>query len=547
MLTYGEILGGRYLVEELIARGGMGTVYRVRDTRLNRKVWAVKEIIIDSETDGSSFLEEIRILSNLSHPYILKIADYFEPDAEGRSYLVMEYVNGHTIEEIYGDNKTPITVQRALKYAVQLCEILNYLHEQPKPVIFRDLKPSNIMVDEYDNLKLIDFGIARTFKKGQVKDTVALGTLVFAAPEQLENGQTDFRTDLYSMGATLYFLLTGGKYYSSVHATFALISPEVPLEYVNLIKKLLVTHPDQRIQSAREVKKQLENISKLMIDKTPVVEPTVMINNQDGASPMTGDLTGGLAPREKYTVQATQSTPALIIYLIDVSASMGLEMNNVRRIDLVKKALVSTIKQMVYRSTKGSRIAARYRIAILPYSDEVDDLLGGIKAIDQIARTATLPELTPMRFTDTALAFQRAEELLLEQLPLMQKCPAPLICHMTDGVHTGEDPEPVAKRIMEMSVPDGNVLIENIFINDHFLEEPVNDPRNWKGILPGMNLKDDYALKLRNMSSALPESYRKMMTEFSYTLQSGALMMLPGSSHEMVSLGFQISASTPIR
>lgn len=547
MLTCGEILGGRYLVEELIARGGMGAVYRVRDSKLNRKVWAVKEIIIDDETDGSSFLEEVSILSDLSHPYILKIADYFEPDAEGRSYLVMEYVNGHTIQELYGDAKTPLTVQRTLKYAMQLCEILCYLHEQPRPVIFRDLKPSNIMVDEYDNLKLIDFGIARTFKKGQLKDTVALGTFVFAAPEQLENGQTDARTDLYSLGATLYFLLTGGKYYSPLLTTFTNIPAEYPGEYVDLLKKLLERDPDQRLQNAREVKKQLESISRVMNSKPPVVEPTVRINTQDGTSLLTGALTGESAPREKYTVQATQSTPALIIYLIDVSASMGLEMNNVRRIDLVKKALVSTIKQMVYRSTKGSRIAARYRIAILTYSDEVGDLLGGIKAIDQIARTATLPELTPMRFTDTALAFQRAEELLLEELPRMQKCPAPLICHMTDGVHTGLDPEPVARRIMEMSVPDGNVLIENIFINDHFLEEPVKDPRGWKGILPGMNLKDDYALKLKNMSSVLPESYRSMMTEFSYSLQSGAVMMLPGSSPEMVSLGFQMSAATPIR
>lgn len=547
MLTSGEILGGRYLVEELIAKGGMGAVYKVRDCKLNRKVWAVKEIIIDAETDSGSFLEEVRILSDLSHPYILKIADYFEPDAEGKSYLVMEFVNGHTIQEIYGDAKTPLTLQRALKYAMQLCEILSYLHGQPKPVIFRDLKPSNIMVDEYDNLKLIDFGIARTFKLGQLSDTVALGTLVFAAPEQLEHGQTDFRTDLYSLGATLYFMLTGGKYYSSVHSNFALIPPEIPVQYINLIQKLLEPHPDQRIQTAREVKKQLEIISTLISDKTPVVEPTVRINDQDGTSSMTGALTGVSAPRAKYTVQATQSTPALIIYLIDVSASMGMDMNNVRRIDVVKKALVSAIKQMVYRSTKGSRIAARYRIAILTYSDEVGDLLGGIKAIDQIARTATLPELTPMRFTNTALAFQRAEELLREELPLMQKCPAPLICHMTDGVHTGDDPEPVARRIMEMSVPDGNVLIENIFINNHFLDEPIQDPRNWKGVLPDMSLKDDYAHKLRNMSSALPESYRNMMTEFSYTLQSGAVMMLPGSSPEMVSLGFQMSAATPIR
>lgn len=547
MLMNGEVLGGRYLVEALVAKGGMGAVYRVRDTRLNHKLWAVKEIMVDPATGGGSFLEEVRILCDLSHPYILKVTDYFEPDAEGKCYLVMEYINGHTLQEVYADQKSPITVQLALKYAIQLCEILNYLHEQPNPVIYRDLKPSNIMADEHGNLKLIDFGIARTFKEGQLNDTVALGTLVFAAPEQLENRQTDIRTDLYSLGATLYFLLTGGRYYSPLHSTFELLTPEIPYEYMILLKKLLETQPDQRFQNAREVKKQLETIAAATADKAHVAEPTILIHHQIEAFPVTGTLTGTAAIRGNYTIQATQSTPALIIYLIDISASMGMEMNDVRRIDVVKKALISAIKQMVYRSTKGSRIAPRYRIAILAYSDEVYDMLGGIKAIDEIAGTATLPELTPQRFTDTARAFKRAEELLREELPRLQKCPAPLVCHMTDGAHTGEDPEPIARRIMEMSVADGPVLIENIFINDSFLEEPVKDPRLWKGVLPGMRLGDEYAHKLQNMSSPLPESYRAMMTEFSYSLQSGALMLLPGSSPEMVSLGFQMSSATPIR
>ncbi|MBN3522482.1 vWA domain-containing protein [Paenibacillus apiarius] len=248
-----------------------------------------------------------------------------------------------------------------------------------------------------------------------------------------------------------------------------------------------------------------------------------------------------------YTIQASQRTPALIIYLIDISASMNMLMENRRRIDIVYDALSLAIRQMVFRSTKGNRLTPRYRIAILAYSDEVYDLLNGIKGIDEIASLGSLPDLTPVRFSDSAKAFQQAEKILEAELPHMQDCPAPLVCHMTDGVATGDDPEPVAKRIMQMSVPDGNVLVENIFISDHTLEAPIAEPRRWKGILAHTALKDEHAIKLRSMSSILPESYREMLVEADYHLAPGACMMLPGSCPELVSIGFQMSAATPVR
>ncbi|MEC0373435.1 vWA domain-containing protein [Paenibacillus chibensis] len=248
-----------------------------------------------------------------------------------------------------------------------------------------------------------------------------------------------------------------------------------------------------------------------------------------------------------YTIQASQRTPALIIYLIDISASMNMLMENTRRIDIVYEALSLAIRQMVFRSTKGNRLTPRYRIAILAYSDDVYDLLNGIKGIDEIAAVGTLPDLTPKRFSDSAKAFLQAERILQSELPHMQDCPAPLVCHMTDGVATGDDPEPIAKRIMSMSVPDGNVLVENIFISDHMLDQPILQPRRWKGILPETELQDEHAAKLRNMSSPLPESYREMLAEADYLLSPGALMMLPGSCSELVSIGFQMSAATPVR
>ncbi|GGA38776.1 vWA domain-containing protein [Paenibacillus physcomitrellae] len=248
-----------------------------------------------------------------------------------------------------------------------------------------------------------------------------------------------------------------------------------------------------------------------------------------------------------YTVQASQRTPALIIYLIDISASMNMMMEGRRRMDIVYEALSLAVRQMVFRSTKGNRLTPRYRVAMLAYSDEVYDLLGGVKGIDEIAALGTLPWMSPKRFSDSAKAFQQAEKILRDELPFMQDCPAPLICHMTDGVHTGADPLPVARRIMEMGVPDGKVLIENIFITDYLLSEPVAEPRRWGGITVQTKLKDDHAELLREMSSPLPPSYREMLQEADYQLSEEALMLLPGTCAELVSVGFQMSAATPVR
>ncbi|MGE5458821.1 MAG: hypothetical protein ACM3NJ_00065 [Methanobacterium sp.] len=248
----------------------------------------------------------------------------------------------------------------------------------------------------------------------------------------------------------------------------------------------------------------------------------------------------------QYLTMATQKTPALIIYLLDVSGSMGRDMGNKRRIEVVMDALTVALRQMVFRSTKGGRMSPRYRIAMLAYSDHVYDLLGGIKSIEEVAKLG-VPELSPQRSTVTAKAFLEAEKILLEELPGLQSCPAPLICHMTDGEFTGEDPTPIVKRIMGMSVPDGNVLVENIFISDKILKNPVQDLENWPGISAETELNSDYARKLRELSSFIPESYRSVMVEFGYNLGDNARMIFPGNSAELVSLGFQMSAATPVR
>ncbi len=246
-----------------------------------------------------------------------------------------------------------------------------------------------------------------------------------------------------------------------------------------------------------------------------------------------------------YDFLATSKTPALIIYLLDVSGSMNEKLGAKRRIDVVMEALGAMLRRMVHRSTKGTRVSPRYRIAMYAYSDHVYDLLGGIRSIDQIAQLG-VPELSTMRSTDTARAFAQAEKLLQQELPNLAHCPAPLVCHMTDGEYTGTDPEPVVRRIMAMRVPDGNVLVENIFISDHILKDPVADPKRWEGVRPATKLASDYARKLRAMSSPLPAGYRAMMREEGYELADDAVMMIPGTTSELVQMGFVMSMSTPI-
>jgi hypothetical protein len=246
-----------------------------------------------------------------------------------------------------------------------------------------------------------------------------------------------------------------------------------------------------------------------------------------------------------YDVLATARTPALIVYLLDISASMTQMLGDKRRIDVVMDSLQIALRQMVFRSTKGARISPRYQIAMYAYSDHVYDLLDGIKTVDQIARMG-IPELSTQRTTDTAKGFAQVEKLLQQELLQLDPCPAPLICHMTDGEYTGEDPEPFAQRIMAMEVPDGRVLVENIFITDAILDQPINNVREWQGITRRTSFKNDYAKKLRNMSSPLPKSYHGMMLEAGYRLDEKAVMMLPGISPTLVEMGFVMSAATPV-
>jgi len=259
-LQIADILANRYQIIGLLGQGGMGTVYLAEDLKLSGKQWAIKETMLEND-EFQRFIDEAEILVRLNHPFLPNVIDYIQPDELGTSYLVMDFIKGDTLQRIFDRKNRRMDSKAVMKYAIQICELFEYLHHgQSTPIIYRDLKPSNIMIDENDNIRLIDFGIARSFKEGKQTDTVQLGTIGFAAPEQFEEQQTDHRTDLYTLGAVMYYLLSRGRYYYVTQKRLDEIEPNVPQDLTFIINKLLRKSPYDRYQKASDVKRDLIRI-----------------------------------------------------------------------------------------------------------------------------------------------------------------------------------------------------------------------------------------------------------------------------------------------
>lgn len=214
LLTPQIMLKQRYIIYGPAGRGGFGAVYKASDTRFGQRLVAIKEMSQSNLSSQdlveatASFKHEALLLAGLTHPNLPRIYEQFVEN--GRSYLVMDFIEGETLEDHLNklDGKK-LPIEKVLDIALQLCAVLEYLHTRQPPIIFRDLKPANIMLTPTGPLYLIDFGIARLFKPGQEKDTAALGSSGYAPPEQYGKSQTTLRADIYSLGATLHQLLTG--------------------------------------------------------------------------------------------------------------------------------------------------------------------------------------------------------------------------------------------------------------------------------------------------------------------------------------------------
>lgn len=265
-LRAGTNLVNRYLIQDVIGVGGMGSVYRARDLHFPNvvKLVAVKEMINQTpdplvrQTVVQNFEREANILATLSHPSIPRIYDYFTLD--NRSYLVLEFINGRDLEVVLGQTEGFLPEEQVLDWGIQLCDVLSFLHNhKPDPIVFRDMKPSNVMVNQHNHIILVDFGIAKPFQTGQ-KGTM-IGTEGYSPPEQYR-GEASAQADIYSLGATIHHLISRRDPrleppFSFAERPIRKINPNVSVEFETVVNTALQYNVEDRFKSAEEFKQAL--------------------------------------------------------------------------------------------------------------------------------------------------------------------------------------------------------------------------------------------------------------------------------------------------
>jgi len=262
MLEIGSLVDGKYKILTKVGQGGMSVVYLAINEKANKQ-WAIKEVrkdgIKDFEVVKQGLVAETEILKKLNHPNLPSIIDVI--DQEDSFIIIMDYIEGNSLNkalEEFGAQPQ----ENVINWAKQLCDVLGYLHTRKSPIIYRDMKPANVMLKPDGNVTLIDFGTAREFKEKNLADTTCLGTVGYAAPEQFGGmGQTDARTDIYCLGATLYHLVTGMNPCEPPYEIKPIreINPALSGGLERIILKCTQRDPNDRYQSAAELMYALEH------------------------------------------------------------------------------------------------------------------------------------------------------------------------------------------------------------------------------------------------------------------------------------------------
>lgn len=257
MASVGQVIDDKYEILKLIGQGGMSRVYLAMDKRLNKQ-WAIKEIEKRAKDKNNeiviqSAIAEANLIKQLDHPAIVRIVDII--DNGDVIYIIEDYIEGETLRSVL-ETQGAQPQELVIEWAMQICEALEYLHTRKPPIIYRDMKPANVMIKPDGNIKVIDFGIAREYKDQSLADTVSLGTKGYAAPEQFGGkGQTDARTDVYCLGVTLYHLLTGQNPCEPPYEIYPIRhwNPQLSAGLEAIIQKCTQLNPDDRYQSCAEL------------------------------------------------------------------------------------------------------------------------------------------------------------------------------------------------------------------------------------------------------------------------------------------------------
>ena len=260
MTAIGTVIDGKYEILKEIGRGGMSIVYLAMDKRLNKQ-WAVKEIRKkgsgrNDEIVVNSLLAEANMMKKLDHPSLPRIVDIIDNGIT--IYVIMDYIEGESLDKILNEYGAQ-PEEMVINWAKQLCDALSYLHSQKPSIIYRDMKPANVMLKPEGNIKIIDFGIAREYKEQNLADTTVLGTKGYAPPEQY-SGQTDPRSDIFALGMTMHHLLTGvdprnGEPYASVRQWNPKLSEGIEI----IIDRCVEPAAENRYQSCADLLYDLEH------------------------------------------------------------------------------------------------------------------------------------------------------------------------------------------------------------------------------------------------------------------------------------------------
>ncbi|QBD81811.1 serine/threonine protein kinase [Ktedonosporobacter rubrisoli] len=263
----------RYIIQNKIGEGGYGAVYKARDSRKPGKYVAIKQINLANLSTQEmieatdTYNREVSMLSQLQHPGLPHIYETFSDATHW--YVVQDYIGGKTLEALL-KKRGRLSLEQTLDIGLKLCEILDYLHQQKPPIIYRDLKPSNIIMKGKDELYLVDFGIARHYRKYQRKDTEPLGSPGYAAPEQYGKAQSTPRTDVYGLGATLQELFTGREPLEiKMHGLPA--GYEIPVAFKTLLEQMLQSDPAQR-PKIYKVKQELQKLKQILHSSKPATK-----------------------------------------------------------------------------------------------------------------------------------------------------------------------------------------------------------------------------------------------------------------------------------
>lgn len=373
-LAPGDLLAGRYSIERVAGQGGMSRVYLASDLKLPGKVWAVKE---SQAAAGHSVLvaQEAELLISLNHPRLPRIVDFIQEGGTGYSYIVMDYIEGEHLDRYVKAREGRLPTEMLIRFGLQIAEGLHYLHTHRPPVIHRDVKPSNLLVDGKGQVRFIDFGIARTYSPDKAEDTVQLGTVGFAAPEQYGGRQSDGRADLYSLGAVLLYLGTGCKYSAWTQEAEECLRSRGHGALLPVLERLLQQRPEARYASAEAAGEALRGVLRPQAADKAAASLSAWEESVSGGQPAAGGRTAVIAVIGASPGAGTTHTAIALAHVLSRSS---------KRIAIAEMEAKSPAFQRLARAALGESAS----------SAERQFRIGGVQYIRAPSRTEWLELLT---------------------------------------------------------------------------------------------------------------------------------------------------------